>query len=406
MNYLLQDIISAVLFILLIMLDESLAQPSARITLRGAVVDAKTGRPLHNANVFIANSLKGDATNEQGFFVIRNVPEGTYQIVASVIGYEAEKQTIRITSGFKKLLIFELTPKVIPLQEVVVSAKDQKEWRNNLKKFTELLIGKTQNASETKILNPLILEFQRAKSGVFAAVANEALIIENKALGYKLYYVLEKFEATLRYVKYSGIPKFEELTPETPDQLKKWQDNRKRAYNGSLRHFITTLCTNYDSTVADLEDRKYKLTSNVNEQGSKIDYKKEDSYIEKEGFHVLWVNHPWRYPQLFELVNTNTYLAPGESPTERYLKFSDYLQIRYTREKPEDNYYKNVRGSKRQDVQVSWIKLEADSVMIDTRGRYFDKFKINTLGYWSWERLADMVPLDYQSAIERSKEEF
>lgn len=351
-------------------------------------------KPLANANVFIANSLLGDATNELGYFIIRKVPAGTYEIVVSVIGYQVEKQVIRITSDFKKELIFKLTPKAIPLQEVVVSARDAQEWRKNLKKFTELLIGKSRNASATKILNPHVLEFSKTKFGVFKAVAKEPIFIENQALGYKLYYVLEHFEATSQYIKYSGIPKFEELIPGTREQFNKWQQNRVAAYNGSLRHFITTICENYDLTKGDVEDRRCKLTADMNERGIKKDYQHQ-GYIEAQGFHVLWINHPWNYPQFYELVNTNTYLFPGQIATERYLKFSDYLLVRYTREEPDENYYQYTSGSKRQHVQISWMKLEADSVIIDTKGRYCDKFKINTLGYWSWERLADMVPLDY-----------
>lgn len=363
-------------------------------SIHGAVIDANTKKPLPNANVFIANSLLGDATNELGFFIIRNVPAGTYEIVASVVGFQVEKQVIRVTSGVKKEIIFELTPKAIPLPEIVVSARDQKEWRKNLKKFTELLIGKTQNASESKILNPHVLEFSKTSADTFKANATEPIIIENKALGYKLYYVLEYFEATSQYIKYSGIPKFEELAPDTPEQLKTWQQNRMKAYNGSLRHFLTTICENYDLTKGTLKDRKYKLTVDRNGQVTQKGYR-DESHIEKEGFHVLWIRDSQRNPQFFELVNTNKFLIPGELQTEKHLKFSGYLQIQYTKETPEVDYHKNISWAKIRNFQVSWIKLEADSVLIDTHGRYFDKFKIITLGYWSWERLADMVPLDY-----------
>ena len=37
-----------------------------------------------------------------------------------------------------------------------------------------------------------------------------------------------------------------------------------------------------------------------------------------------------------------------------------------------------------------------DSVMIDKTGYEYEDYAIERYGFWSWERLCDQVPFDYQ----------
>ncbi len=58
--------------------------------LTGTVVDAETGAPLDGANVFIAASTMGTATDAAGRFRIDRVPPGAHRLYVSMIGYEPE----------------------------------------------------------------------------------------------------------------------------------------------------------------------------------------------------------------------------------------------------------------------------------------------------------------------------
>ena len=60
----------------------------AEITLKGKVVDAKTGKVLVGANVRLIGTSIGTATNNQGEFILNIVPDGTYTLRASYSGYE------------------------------------------------------------------------------------------------------------------------------------------------------------------------------------------------------------------------------------------------------------------------------------------------------------------------------
>lgn len=53
----------------------------------GTVIDNATGEPLQGANVIIANTNLGAATDEEGHYTILRVPPGTYNVQISYIGY-------------------------------------------------------------------------------------------------------------------------------------------------------------------------------------------------------------------------------------------------------------------------------------------------------------------------------
>ncbi len=59
----------------------------------GKVTDAETGEVLIGANVIILNTNWGAATDIEGFFKIKSVPPGIYELKASYIGYSS--QTIK-----------------------------------------------------------------------------------------------------------------------------------------------------------------------------------------------------------------------------------------------------------------------------------------------------------------------
>lgn len=52
-------------------------------------------------------------------------------------------------------------------------------------------------------------------------------------------------------------------------------------------------------------------------------------------------------------------------------------------------------------TQTSWIVLQQQYVAIDTSGHLFDPFAIKTYGYWSWERVAELLPWEYRPPADR-----
>ena len=90
----------------------------------GTVKDASTGEPLIGVNVIVKDTYLGAATDIDGKFFIINVPVGTYQVQASMIGYKAQLVTDVIVSADRTTTVdFDIQPTIIQGQEVVVTSK-------------------------------------------------------------------------------------------------------------------------------------------------------------------------------------------------------------------------------------------------------------------------------------------
>jgi len=61
---------------------------SASGKIRGVVTDAESGDPLLGANVVIQGTVLGSATDENGEFIVLNIPVGKYSLVATYMGYQ------------------------------------------------------------------------------------------------------------------------------------------------------------------------------------------------------------------------------------------------------------------------------------------------------------------------------
>lgn len=322
-------------------------------TISGKVVDGKTGSAINYANVYIAYSMLGSSTNKNGEFLIQNVPNGKYQIIVSCIGYSSITARIKISNSSIGNLFFTLEPKVYTTEEVKITGEQAEEWQNNYEQFKDAFIGETWRAKETFIEDPYNINFIENDDELIA-YTDYPVIIRNEALGYKITYHLEYFSLNGNTTKYSGIPYFEEMESQNTEEKLKWEENRKDTYSGSLRHFLTTIC-NADSN--------------------------STTELEKEGFYLAAQDdiNKWFPPQPVKL---SLCLRKTDDENERLLSFDNYWRVTYK--------------SFRQSTQRSWIKLHSDSVTIDARGRYYDQYKIETFGFWSHHRMAEMLPFDYE----------
>ena len=91
----------------------------------GRVTDASTGDALPGANIVLAQTNLGAAADGEGYFEIKNVPNGEYEIKVSFIGYETYESTLNVfdvdPTTYQNLSI-QLAVSAIQLQEYVVTA--------------------------------------------------------------------------------------------------------------------------------------------------------------------------------------------------------------------------------------------------------------------------------------------
>ena len=95
-------------------------------SISGFVREKSTGEPISYANVFLSNNSFGSATNQDGYFVISNVPFGNYEINASMIGFSVFKKNIILESDKSIRMEIFLKEQVLESSEVIVTAERQK----------------------------------------------------------------------------------------------------------------------------------------------------------------------------------------------------------------------------------------------------------------------------------------
>lgn len=326
-----------------------------RVELTGTVVDASTRAPLHFSNVFLSNTMKGAATDETGYFSIVNVPLGTYELIASMIGYETEVIKIKLTESREYVYQIKLDPKVIEAPSLEVTGRYPRKWKKQLKRFRTLILGDTENAKYCKIINPELLSFEEDKvKDTFIATAEGPLKIDNRALGYQITLHLKQFnlKAESSLLHTSGHLLFTVLKPENEKENKKWKENRLKAYKGSIRHFFVSLVSN--------------------------------NYW-NDGFQI-------RNPPLLTKgytsfkIDINALISQGDKTHERKMFFQDYLEVSYSEDKLADRRYR----------KYSWLKLKRGvPVIINTWGLAYNNDDVTQYGYWAEQRLADELPWDY-----------
>lgn len=111
---------------------------SQSINFQGKVTDSKTNLPVNGAYVFISYNYSA-YTNSQGLFTISGIPEGTYKIYISRLGYKMYSDEVSIKSSAQDFNI-NLEPSIIELDEVLVSTSKTEDYLKN-SPYSELIIS-------------------------------------------------------------------------------------------------------------------------------------------------------------------------------------------------------------------------------------------------------------------------
>ncbi len=93
---------------------------NAQNYIKGKVTDINN-KPLIGASVFLPGLNKGTITNQEGEYLINNIPNGKIQIQFSHVGYNTEIKTIDVSQSEHKNVDIVLTVAIIQSQEVVIT---------------------------------------------------------------------------------------------------------------------------------------------------------------------------------------------------------------------------------------------------------------------------------------------
>ena len=388
----------------------------SQIVLKGTVYSEKG--PLENAAVYLNNTMLDTNTDENGEFSIP-IKEGQYELIISYLGYKKINYALN-TATYIKPLVFVLEENADVLDEVIIKKiVYDDEWRNNLAVFKREFIGRTELAADCEILNPEVLGFDyHYQENKLTAYARKPLQIKHNSLGYLITHELERFVINKQYITYLGYTRYQELKGNKRKQ-KRWKKNRLKAYNGSPVHFYKSLLNNtfqehgfivnQFKRVPNPERPTEKEIKKAREiikrnRGLAINYKKND--VPKNAIDsAMLVVQKSRLPKFRD------YLYKSKLQKEDILAFKNNayqfifennLSIVYTREKEEMGYIKRVAFSKpRKPVaQTSSIIPIDDKIVLDITGVLVNPLDVFYEGYWSYEKFANTLPLDYQPTLD------
>jgi hypothetical protein len=353
----------ALLLVLILRVD---ARAQATYTISGIVKNIKGGA-LQSATVFVAGSEKIMATDALGGFNFKVKP-GIYHVVVTMVGYDQLKQTV-IVENKDEIVNAVLNEHETVLNEVVIGGKISKKKQRRIDLFLSYFIGNDINSKDCKILNPEIIKFGEDQNALYAATT-DFLIIENKALGYRIRYLLRYFKCGFRdrFYIYDGDINFEPLAG-TAEQQAIWKDNRRLAYQGSMTHFLRALYA---------------------------------GKAREEGFIIHWIN---KYDRPVIDMNPATIFAEQiikrTGNNRAMLRFGDdYLYILYDKQKaaqedPPVGDKKNIRlyrPERNGTVFKLYGQFDGDGCLEE-----YDIKNIFILGLMSQKRVADQLPFEYKS---------
>ena len=93
--------------------------------IEGRITEAASGRPLDNAQVSIAGTNLGGATNETGAYRITGVPARQVEVRARRIGYGPASQSVLVVAGQTVRADFQLQVSILQLEQIVVTGSGQ-----------------------------------------------------------------------------------------------------------------------------------------------------------------------------------------------------------------------------------------------------------------------------------------
>lgn len=380
----------------------------AQNSVSGTVLDSLTHEPVPFANIFFANTLIGTATDLNGTFQIKNIPDGKYDFTISCVGYKTLQKALEFDNTELQNIGIALPQNPIKLNEVRVMA-DTTGWYGNYQNFKKNFIGEFKGASAVKIQKPhdIFLYFD-SRDRVLVAYASNEIAIENYATGFLVYYKLDKFELDYKEgrIVYYGVPRFQNMIPGKESDTKKWEKQRERIFKGSLSHVLLSILHNQldknDFVVNELfripnpkrpSDgflterinywRGYKKTNSKLKEMRMAD-DSLDFYYDLRSQPVLVDSIGRQITDTKDIINDNN-----------TLQYKGLLRVVYKGEREEFAYAQS-QGRAQLRYQYSVVQLRGDQLKIYDNGYYENQTDVFLEGYLGWyEKIGNLLPLEY-----------
>ncbi len=379
-------------------------------SITGSVNDSLRGAPIPATDVFLRGTTKGTVTNGEGRYELRDLPDGNYELVFSILGFV--RTTVPVTLGGSTHLAVDakLVPRMISLtQETVTGSAEQ--WKQLLPVFEKIFLGSTENAGECRIENPEVISLSIGSTGdSLQARTDSTLIVDNDALGYRVYVQIDSCIVISRGSRYAirWFPRFQELTPKDRDQEAAWNKRRRECYRYSFPHFLRTAMSHRlrknDFLVRrgdvgelllgkgeEVSDDEVRITAFNDSAIVGIDFGASQLRVDRLDEFGSWkasmefLVHP---ENLLESVTPNV-IRPGPD-------FRARGGIHSTPANPEGMPDRQPPQEQMTERYSSIVRVKDRPLLVDRAGNVVRPFSVVLNGYWGTRRLADSLPFDYE----------
>jgi hypothetical protein len=308
--------------------------------IKGTILDKSNDSRISFATIYLNGTYVGTNSDQTGYFELDITKYSSMPLTISALGY----YSITLSDFSKdKPLIAYLTPKVFELDEVVVKSKSlSRERKEKLILFRNEFLGPTENGQNCEITNENDISFNYdSDKDTLKAFASKPLLINNRRLGYKITYYLDKFEyyKKTKSFFYQGTIIFNEDSISDKTQKQSIDRRRRYAYLGSRMHFFRELWTN------NLSKSGFKI---LNSSDENLDYK--NLVIQKDSLR-------------------------------KFLSYNEKIGIGYYSRTPS-----------------SYIVFHKNEVFFDKNG-YFDSSGVAWEGQMAKLRIGDLLPYEYSNNL-------
>ncbi|GMQ24050.1 carboxypeptidase-like regulatory domain-containing protein [Algoriphagus sp. oki45] len=342
-------------------------------TVSGIVTEKGSGKPLPFANVFINNSTLGSATDEEGRFSISGDLPEEFELVASFVGFGTQSVQIKRKGSQTFVQNFELVFLEDQLSEVELKAKRDKSWERNLKMFKEVFLAVPDDpfGRDIEILNPWVIDFETVKPekgfNYTKASANQPLLLENRALGYRIDFYLQDFRMLRNASRFFGQAFYQELPSENALTDSIWMREKELNYRNSVRHLVMSLLLRNSGA------QGFELYT-ANPKIPKED-RTNDFYYELNKSIV---------PVKLEFV----YVKPLGNGTYRIF-LPERVEVHHLTKPWPNDYYTNIYHA------ISWIVAPSGHFDVDQKGTLLHPTQLVLSGFMGRQRMARSLPLDF-----------
>lgn len=351
----------SILFMLMLICSGLFAQTRA---LKGKILDSRSLELLPLANVYVNFTTIGANADENGEFILKNIPDGEVEIIFSYVGHQDYKLKLTQDSKLPEFIQIKLVP--IELPEVVVTEKRDAKWDRQLEKFEQLFLG-SDRTRDCEIENPWVLEFKEAFSGIFTATASAPIEIKNSFLGYYVVYKLSEFTFSQTAYIIQGDVWFRELEATDPKLATRWAKNRGKVYRGSPLHLFKSIVEGKeraegfrvynDLTSPEQITRDALFRNNLHEKLEEIDCK-----------------------NFTRQTADGNYLMTLPARTE----------VHYTKGNSKEIVYRDISHP------VSIIEIPAGGLKVSATGIVLNPSNMILQGHMSRARVGELLPKDFQ----------